>query len=78
MEHLKPSELVKRGLEITELNGLFAYIKFGLELENFYRPSFSSKQVWFDLGILLRPLIMFPEVYGGILCNASSAALFSP
>lgn len=62
-EHLEPAEIVKRGFVNRGFHGLSDYIEHGEKIGINRRPALRSRKIWFDLGHLPRPPIMFPEVY---------------
>lgn len=55
--------IVKQELRKRGLNDLLQYIKHGEERGINNKTALRSRKVWFDLGDLPRPPIMFPEVY---------------
>jgi len=58
-----PAEVVKRGLGDGGFQTLLRYIERG-EAQGVNRVrSVRSRRIWFDLGELPKPLILFPEVY---------------
>ena len=62
-EHIKPSEIVKKGLLKKGLNGCLNYIISGEEKGINKKAALRARKVWFDLGELPKPPIMLPEVY---------------
>jgi len=58
-----PIEAIKQGLKDRGFQALLSYIQHGESLGINQIRSVQSRKVWFDLGKLPRPIIMFPEVY---------------
>ena len=62
-ENSAPPEVVKQGLRDRGFHELLSYIEQGEDLGIHKVSSVRSRKIWFDLGELPRPLMMFPEVY---------------
>jgi type I restriction-modification system DNA methylase subunit len=63
LEHSDTAEIVKKEMARRSYIGLLNYIKQGETKGINKKPALRSRRVWFDVGELPKPPIMFPEVY---------------